>query len=719
MKKENHIQLLNKVKERLLILSPTVKAGLERECNKGDFYREGDKCIGKGGFGEVWKVVHKKTNKTYVIKVIDKKSIKNQNLVSQMNREIEIMYQVHHPHLMQLINHFEDDDKFFMIMPFAARGQLYTLLRRQVRFDQRTAAQYMRETIAAVKYLHEHKIIHRDIKPENLLLDSNYRVMLSDFGWSNFKEDEDTRKTYCGTPEYLAPEMVKKLPHDYNIDIWSLGVLLFEFLAGYAPFTGTNQNELFNNIKRLKINWPVDFPPLAKNLVTRILKLNPKERPSLDEISAHSWFEQNPPYRPVLVNTLIDPKEILESHLVNVSPEMVKVEIDTMVNSKIKNSINMQRQISNGANVTEVISQNSVLKSENENLKKEITELRAKINQLDSENKSLKNEITKIKDTVISNNNIQINKLTEEVQKYKILNNERLALLSEIEQKNNTMIEINTKFRNMELEKDSTTRENNNTLNKIKDLNNRLNEKLEEVTKLEARITELQNEKIELNSSYQKRLKDIQNKMFDKVDETNNGDCTSLTKIIELLIESINDFKNNFGKRFESFEEFKENYTKNESSIKDLLEVKSKEVLNLIQTYKSKMVEEYMNSQKKIEEHSPSKTKEIIEWYKKQNSELYEYKNKSIQSESKLNHLQTENNQLKKQMEMAIKEKALVITNDLLKNDKINKLNEKIEQLESKIEDIVLYVVENTKTKPEKFFSEFKSKFCSKNPVDD
>ena len=250
MKKENHIQLLNKVKERLLILSPTVKAGLERECNKGDFYREGDKCIGKGGFGEVWKVVHKKTNKTYVIKVIDKKSIKNQNLVSQMNREIEIMYQVHHPHLMQLINHFEDDDKFFMIMPFAARGQLYTLLRRQVRFDQRTAAQYMRETIAAVKYLHEHKIIHRDIKPENLLLDSNYRVMLSDFGWSNFKEDEDTRKTYCGTPEYLAPEMVKKLPHDYNIDIWSLGVLLFEFLAGYAPFTGTNQNELFNNIKR-------------------------------------------------------------------------------------------------------------------------------------------------------------------------------------------------------------------------------------------------------------------------------------------------------------------------------------------------------------------------------------------------------------------------------------------------------------------------------------
>ena len=122
------------------------------------------------------------------------------------------MYKLNHPHVMKLINHFEDDEKFYLIMPYASKGQLYSLLRRQVRFDQRTAAQYMREVLEAVRYIHSFspKIIHRDIKPENLLLDENYRVLLSDFGWSNFLDENETRKTFCGTPEYLSPEMAKK-----------------------------------------------------------------------------------------------------------------------------------------------------------------------------------------------------------------------------------------------------------------------------------------------------------------------------------------------------------------------------------------------------------------------------------------------------------------------------------------------------------------------------
>ena len=324
-KEEVNPEFLNKIKERLLKISPTVKMGLEHECNKSDFFRCGDYCIGKGAFGEVWKVNHKKTNEVYVIKVLDKERSKLLKIIDHLNLEIEIMYKLHHPHIIQLINHFEDDDNFFMIMPYASRGQLYTLLKQNTKFDQKMTSQFLREIISAVKYLHEHNIIHRDIKPENILLDQNYRIKLCDFGWSNYCSPNEKRKTFCGTREYISPEMIKKLPHDHRVDIWSIGVLLFECLAGYPPFTGANDSEVFRRINQLKIKWPIDFPPLAKNLVMKILKINPEERPSLDEILKHSWFNHTPLLRPILQNKLTNERKILESHLVNYLPNEPEV----------------------------------------------------------------------------------------------------------------------------------------------------------------------------------------------------------------------------------------------------------------------------------------------------------------------------------------------------------------------------------------------------------
>ena len=165
--------ILNKVKKRLLILSPAVAAGLEREACKTDFESLEDKSIGKGGFGSVWKVRHKITKQIFAIKVINKESIEKQKMVEQTNREIEIMYKLDHPHIIKLYSHFEDDEDFCLIMQIASKGQLYSIIKRLKRLDQRTAAQYMREVISAVKYLHTRTppIIHRDIKPENMLLD--------------------------------------------------------------------------------------------------------------------------------------------------------------------------------------------------------------------------------------------------------------------------------------------------------------------------------------------------------------------------------------------------------------------------------------------------------------------------------------------------------------------------------------------------------------------
>jgi len=203
------------------------------------------------------------------------------------------MYKLNHDHILKLYNHYEDDDNFYLILQYCAKGQIYSLLKKEGRFNEKLAAQYLRECISAVNYLHslDPPIIHRDIKPENILLDSNGIVKLADFGWSNYFDDDSRRLTYCGTPEYLAPEMIKQSGHDKSLDVWNLGVLLFELLTGSPPFEGGNQNELFTNILSLKIKWPKGFSGIAKDLISKLLKIDPKQRIVIQDITDHPWFK--------------------------------------------------------------------------------------------------------------------------------------------------------------------------------------------------------------------------------------------------------------------------------------------------------------------------------------------------------------------------------------------------------------------------------------------
>lgn len=211
------------------------------------------------------------------------------------------MYKLDHEHIVKLYNHYEDEDNFYLILQFCGKGQLYTMIKKSGRLNDKMTAQYMREVISAVNYLHEldPPIIHRDIKPENILLDSENSVKLGDFGWSNFFNGDSRRLTYCGTPEYLAPEMIRQSGHDASIDVWNLGILFFELLTGKPPFEGKNQQDLFDNILKQKINWPKGFSPVAKQLVKRLLQSNPAKRIKLSEITEHPWFKSHPPQKPV------------------------------------------------------------------------------------------------------------------------------------------------------------------------------------------------------------------------------------------------------------------------------------------------------------------------------------------------------------------------------------------------------------------------------------
>jgi len=170
---------------------------------------------------------------------------------------------------------------------------------------KKTVQHYMRGMVSAIDYCHSRNppIIHRDIKPENILLDKEGNIKLADFGWSNFFNPGAKRKTYCGTLDYLAPEMIEESGHDVSLDYWSLGVLTFELLTGKAPFTPPSsvkdqkqmQQILEQNILKVKIEYPKDFPPLAKDLVGKVLKRNPKQRVSIDELKAHPWLNLGGP----------------------------------------------------------------------------------------------------------------------------------------------------------------------------------------------------------------------------------------------------------------------------------------------------------------------------------------------------------------------------------------------------------------------------------------
>jgi serine/threonine protein kinase len=297
--------------KRLLFLPPGVQKGKEKMPKCDDFICFETKPLGQGAFGEVFKVRHKISKKDYAIKVIKKRKIIERRMLPQLRREVRIMYSLRHPNIISLYSHFEDNENFYLILEYAPGGQLFSRLRKFKTMPEAVAAQYMREICLAVQYLHSRlpPIIHRDIKPENILISADDSIKLGDFGWSNFLDDE--RDTYCGTLEYLAPEMVERKGHGVSLDIWSLGVLLFELLAGVSPFKGRTQLELFQKIKSGKIAFPKAFPILAKNLVKKLIVVEPDRRLPAELILDHAWIVSHAPLRPTV--ELVKEKVMLPS----------------------------------------------------------------------------------------------------------------------------------------------------------------------------------------------------------------------------------------------------------------------------------------------------------------------------------------------------------------------------------------------------------------------
>ena len=328
--------ILNNVRNRFLPISESVLKKLEPEPKIKDF--QIIKELGVGSFGKVVLVSHKKTKVQYAIKAIDKKNKTNQEEKPYFRREIEIMYKVHHPNVVKLFGHFEDNDFCYFIMEYISKGNVYSLIPKdkKKKFSSQIVASLMKDVISAVYYLHHMTppIIHRDIKPENILLAEGLIGKLTDFGWSNYLQDEKERYTTCGTPIYLAPEIINESGHDERVDIWCIGVLLFELSTGNVPFPGNDLETLKYNITNLKINWPKDIGLDVKNLIMKILKVDPKMRISLVEMLNHPFFTK---FFPNAASCLIKPNENLKYNTFVVSrddPKTFNYILDESIDNK-------------------------------------------------------------------------------------------------------------------------------------------------------------------------------------------------------------------------------------------------------------------------------------------------------------------------------------------------------------------------------------------------
>ncbi|KAJ5556138.1 Serine/threonine-protein kinase gad8 [Penicillium pulvis] len=254
------------------------------------------KVVGKGSFGKVMQVVKNDTGRIYALKTIRKAHIISRSEVTHTLAERSVLAQINNPFIVPLKFSFQSPEKLYLVLAFVNGGELFHHLQREQRFDINRARFYTAELLCALECLHGFKVIYRDLKPENILLDYTGHIALCDFGLCKLDmKDEDRTNTFCGTPEYLAPELLLGNGYTKTVDWWTLGVLLYEMLTGLPPFYDENTNEMYRKILQEPLTFPSSdiVPPAARDLLTRLLDRDPQRRLGASgaaEIKSHHFF---------------------------------------------------------------------------------------------------------------------------------------------------------------------------------------------------------------------------------------------------------------------------------------------------------------------------------------------------------------------------------------------------------------------------------------------
>ncbi|KAL0089650.1 serine/threonine protein kinase AGC family [Phycomyces blakesleeanus] len=271
------------------------------------------RVIGRGSFGKVYVVRKKDTNRIYAMKVLRKSRIISRSEVTHTMAEKTVLAKIRNPFIVPLKFAFQSPDKLYLVLAFINGGELFHHLQVEGKFDEERSRFYTAELLCALECLHDYNVIYRDLKPENILIDYNGHIALCDFGLCklNMKENDRTN-TFCGTPEYLAPELLLGQGYTKTVDWWTLGVLLYEMMTGLPPFYDENTNEMYRKILQDELRFPDEMSEDSKGLLRGLLTRDPNERlgnNGPEDIKNHPFFARidwqklmqkkvQPPFKP-------------------------------------------------------------------------------------------------------------------------------------------------------------------------------------------------------------------------------------------------------------------------------------------------------------------------------------------------------------------------------------------------------------------------------------
>ncbi|KAM9474782.1 serine/threonine-protein kinase PLK2b [Clarias gariepinus] len=251
------------------------------------------KVLGKGGFAKCYELTDLAAGKVYAAKIIPHARVAKPHQREKINREIELHRGLSHRHIVHFYHHFEDKDNIYILLEYCSRRSLAHILKARKVLTEPEVRYYLRQTVSALKYLHDQEILHRDLKLGNLFVSDSMELKVGDFGLAAKLEPvSNRRKTICGTPNYLSPEVLNKQGHGWESDIWALGCVMYTLLQGKPPFETNNLKETYRSIKEARYSLPSSLSLQARQLIASMLSRDPADRPRLDEIAQHDFLLQ-------------------------------------------------------------------------------------------------------------------------------------------------------------------------------------------------------------------------------------------------------------------------------------------------------------------------------------------------------------------------------------------------------------------------------------------